>query len=114
MFGSRDSSWQRVYTQTSSINARFRWEGSQSTSGTPGASNRIVEVTFWASDGISQLIEIRTGNFTGPSSSEPFMVASASAAYASATTLGANQSWVFEGNLTGTAWNLSANKFVSF
>jgi hypothetical protein len=114
MFGSRDSSWQRVYTQTSSSYVRFRWEGSQSTSGTPGASNRIVEVTFWKSDGVSQLIEIRTGDFINPSASEPFMVASASTAYASATTLGANQSWVFEGIANGTGWNLKANKFVSF
>jgi len=112
MFGARDCSWQRVYTQTTLSYARFRWEGNQSTSATPGASNRIVEVTFWKYDGISQLIEIRTGNFVSPSSTEPFMVASATTAYASASTLGANQSWVFEGNSTGTSWQLFANSYV--
>jgi hypothetical protein len=41
------------------------------------------------------------------------MLASASAAYASATTLGANQSWVFEGNLAGTSWTLIADSYVA-
>jgi hypothetical protein len=113
MFGSGDLSWQRVYTKVSSVNAVFRWEGSNATAGTPGSSPRIVEVTFWKPGSSTQLIEIRTGNFASPSSSQPFMVASASTAYASATTLGANQSWVFEGNLTGTSWTLYANSYVT-
>ena len=113
MFGAADLSWQRLYTQTGSGYARFRWEGHSAASGaTPGTSTRIVEVTFWQSDGVFQLIEIRTGNFASPSSSQPFMVASASTAYASATTLGANQSWVFRGNADGTSWSLLANSFV--
>jgi hypothetical protein len=114
LFGSADLSWQRVYTQTGSNYARFRWEGHFATTGaTPGASTRIVEVTFWGSDGVSQAIEVRTGNFASPSSTQPFMVASASTAYASATTLGANQSWVFEGNLAGTSWTLIADSYVA-
>jgi hypothetical protein len=112
MFGSDDLSWQRVYTKVSSVNATFRWEGSNTTSGSPGSSLRIVEVTFWKPGISTQLIEIRTGNFASPSFSQPFMVASASTAYASATTLGANQSWVFEGNLAGTSWTLYANSYV--
>ena len=113
MFGAADLSWQRLYTQTGSGYARFRWEGhSARTGATPGTSTRIVEVTFWQSDGVFQLIEIRTGNFASPSSSQPFMVASASAAYASATTLGANQSWVFRGNADGTSWTLFADSSV--
>ena len=112
-FGSFDLSWQRVYTQTGSNYARFRWEGHTANAGVvPGASNRIVEVTFWGSDGVSQVIEVRTGNFASPSSTQPFMVASASTAYASATTLGANQSWVFEGDLAGTSWKLYADSYV--
>jgi|GEM_PF-1413513 len=114
LFGSADLSWQRVYTQTGSNYARFRWEGHFATTGaTPGASTRIVEVTFWGSNGVSQAIEIRTGNFASPSATQPFMLASASADYASATTLGANQSWVFEGNLTGTSWTLIADSYVA-
>jgi len=113
MFGSANLSWQRLYTQTGSGYARFRWEGHSTNSGaTPGTSTRIVEVTFWQSDGVFQLIEVTTGNFASPSSSQPFMVASASTAYASATTLGANQSWVFRGNADGTSWTLFANSSV--
>jgi hypothetical protein len=113
-FGSGDLSWQRVYTQTGSNYARFRWEGHTTPAGaTPGASTRIVEVTFWGSNGISQAIEIRTGNFASPSATQPFMLASASADYASATTLGANQSWAFEGNLAGTSWTLIADSYVA-
>ena len=113
-FGSGDLSWQRVYTQTGSNYARFRWEGHSAAGGaTPGASTRIVEVTFWGSNGVSQAVEIRTGNFASPSTTQPFMLASASAAYASATTLGANQSWVFEGNLAGTSWTLIADSYVA-
>jgi hypothetical protein len=113
MFGAADLSWQRLYTQTGSGYARFRWEGHWTYFGaTPGTSTRIVEVTFWQSDGLSQLIEVRTGDFASPSSSQPFMVASASTAYASATTLGANQSWVFEGNASGTSWALFVDSYV--
>ena len=113
MFGSGDRSWQRLYTQTGSGYARLRWEGHSASSGaTPGASTRIVEVTFWQSDGVFQFIEVRTGNFASPGSTQPFMVASASTAYASATTLGANQSWVFIGNADGTSWTLLANSSV--
>jgi hypothetical protein len=113
MFGSGDLSWQRLYTQTGSGFARFRWEGHSVWYGaTPGTSTRIVEVTFWQLNGLSQLIEVRTGDFASPSSSQPFMVASASTAYASAITLGANQSWVFEGNASGTSWTLLADSYA--
>jgi hypothetical protein len=113
MFGAGDLSWQRLYRQTGNGYARFRWEGHSTTFGaTPGTSTRIVEVTFWQSDGVFQLIEVRTGNFASPGSTQPFMVASASTAYASATTLGANQSWVFKGNADGTSWTLFADSYV--
>jgi len=113
MFGSGNNSYQRVYTKVSSVSVTFRWEGNNSSSGTPGSSTRIVEVTFWKPGSSTQLIEIRTGNFANPSSAQPFIVASTNITYASATTLGANQSWVFEGNLTGTSWTLYANSYVA-
>ena len=113
MFGSGDRSWQRLYTQTGSGYARFRWEGASANGGaTPVTSTRIVEVTFWELSGGRQAIEVRTGDYSSPVSTQPFMVASASAAYASATTLGANQSWVFEGNADGTSWTLFADSSV--
>jgi hypothetical protein len=113
MFGSGNLSYQRVYTKASSVSATFRWEGSSSTSGTPGSSTRIVEVTFWKPGSSTQLIEVRTGNFASPNSTQPFIVASTNITYASATTLGANQSWVFEGNLAGTSWTLYSNSYVT-
>jgi hypothetical protein len=109
--GSMDGSFQRVYTQTAAGYSRLRIEGSENRLVTqPGNSDRITEVTFWKPTNSEQMIEIRTGGFTG--SSEPFMIASTSTAYASATTLGANQSWVFVGNSTGTSWTLYANSYV--
>lgn len=113
MFGSSNLSYQRVYTKVSSVSAAFRWEGNNSSSGTPGSSTRIVEVTFWKPGSSAQLIEIRTGNFANPSSAQPFIVASTNITYASATTLGANQSWVFEGNLAGTSWTLYSSSYVT-
>jgi hypothetical protein len=113
MFGSGNNAYQRVYTRASSVSAAFRWEGTNSSSGTPGSSTRIVEVTFWKPGSSTQLIEIRTGNFASPNSTQPFIVASTNITYASATTLGANQSWVFEGNLAGTSWTLYSNSYVT-
>jgi hypothetical protein len=113
MFGSGNLSYSRIYTKVSNVSATFRWEGHSVNFGTPGNSNRIVEVTFWKPGSSTQLIEIRTGNFASPSSAQPFIVASTNLTYASATTLGANQSWVFEGNLAGTSWTLYSSSYVT-
>jgi hypothetical protein len=111
---SMDGSYQRVYTQTAAAFSRVRIEGSQdrdTAAPDAGYSDRITEVTFWKPGTSKQLIEVRTGDFSGVS--QPFMIANASTAYASATTLGSNQSWVFEGNLTGTSWALYSNSYVT-
>jgi len=117
MFGPGDRSWQRLYTQTGNGYARFRWEGHNTwfEPPAPGSSTRIAEITFWQSDGVFQLIEVRTGNFAAPTAGQPsrsVLVASASTAYASADTLDANQSWVFRGNEDGTSWTLLADSYV--
>ena len=112
MFGAADIEYQRVYTQTANTFARFRWEGHNDRNGVaPGSSGRIVEVTFLKPGATSQLIEVRTGNWIG-SGTSTLMLASASTSYASTTTMSANQSWVFEGNLTGTSWTLYGNSYV--
>jgi hypothetical protein len=111
---SMDGSYQRVYTQTAAAFSRVRIEGSQdrdTSAPEAGFSDRITEVTFWKPGASTQLIEVRTGDFSGVS--QPFMIANASTSYASATTLGSNQSWVFEGNLTGTSWTLYADSYVT-
>jgi hypothetical protein len=111
---SMDGSYQRVYTQSAAAFSRVRIEGSQdrdTSAPEAGFSDRITEVTFWKPGASTQLIEVRTGDFSGVS--QPFMIANASTSYASATTLGSNQSWVFEGNLTGTSWTLYADSYVT-
>jgi hypothetical protein len=111
---SMDGSYQRVFTQTAANFSRLRIEGSENWgifAPAPGSSDRITEVTFWKPGASTQLVEVRTGNFTGVS--EPFMIANASTAYASATSLGPDESWVFEGNLTGTSWTLYSNSYVT-
>jgi len=113
MFGSDNLSYQTVYFRNESNYVAIRWEGCENSTGaSPGLSTRVVEITFWKPGASTQLIEVRTGIFAGANSAQPFLVASASASYASATTLGANQNWVFEGNLTGTSWTLYSNSYV--
>jgi hypothetical protein len=113
MFGSGNISYSRIYTKVSNVSAAFRWEGHNDSFGQPGFSNRIVEVTFWKPGSSTQLIEVRTGSFASPSSAQPFLIASKNITYASATTLNANQSWVFEGNLAGTSWTLYSSSYVA-
>jgi hypothetical protein len=109
MFGAGDVSWQRVYTQKSIHFARFRWEGHSTASGvSPGSSTRVIEITFWNRN---RLIEVRTGDW---GSASTLMLASSSTSYASSSSLGANQSWVFEGNAAGTSWTLYGSNYVNF
>ena len=110
MFGAGDVSWQRVYTQNSIHFARFRWEGHSTASGvSPGSSTRIIEVTFWNG---RPFIEVRTGDW---GSASTLMLASSTTSYASSSSLGANQSWVFERtNPAGTSWTLYGSNYVNF
>jgi hypothetical protein len=112
MFGPQDLSWQRVYTQTANHYVKFRWEGDTNASGGggPGASNRIIEITFWKPGQSTQLIEIRTGDWYTVEMVE-LILASASTAY-SASPLDAYENWVLEGNLAGTSWTLYGGSYV--
>lgn len=109
--GSGDWSYQRIYTKASSGVFRIRWEGNSAYDAAAGSSNRFHEVTFYApaADG-TQLLEVRSGNISGGTSG-PLMLATASTALATGT-FAANESWVFEGNSTGTTWNVYAGSHV--
>jgi hypothetical protein len=111
LFGSGDFSYQRVYTKAETGLYRIRWEGNSSYSAAAGNSNRFAEVTFYAPLGSgTQLLEVRSGNISG-STSGPLMLATASTSLAS-DTFAANESWVFEGNSTGTTWTVYATSHV--
>lgn len=115
-FGSSDNSFQRVYDKAEVIEGvsvhRIRYEGTANFGGDPGSPNIVAEFTFCQPfpDG-RQLIELRVGSHQRTSG--PFMIASATTAYASST-ITENSSWVFIGNSTGTSWTMTSNRFVSF
>jgi len=114
-FGAADNSYQRVaYRSVGTDYTRIRYEGNGSTSGTLGSPGIVVELTFFnvAKTGSVQLVELLVGNHNRTGGQ--FGIASSSAYYANGTgTLSANQSYVFEGNLTGSSWTLHSGSFVS-
>jgi hypothetical protein len=110
--GAEDYSLQRIYTKTENKIFRVRWEGNTSTSALAGNSNRFLEVTFYeAIENGTQYLEVRSGNIPTPTS-QPFMLATASTALATAT-FATNNSWVFIGNSTGTTWTVETGSYIS-
>jgi hypothetical protein len=114
-FGAADNSYQRVASRSVGTDyTRIRYEGNGSTSGTLGSPGIVAEITFFnpVKTGSVQLVELLIGNHNRTNGQ--FGIASSSAYYANGTgTLTANQSYVFEGNLTGTSWTLHSSAFVS-
>jgi hypothetical protein len=109
--GAADFSYQRVYTKSSSNAFRIRWEGNSAYGAPAGTSDRFFELTFYKPLGSgTQFIEVRSGDITG-STGGPFMLATASTALASGT-FAANESWVFEGNSSGTSWTIYTGEHV--
>lgn len=99
---------QRIYIQSNSAYYRIRVE-MDSTAGTqPGQSDRIYELTFVnPAYTTNQLIELRTGgtgyfNRTGVT----LIASDTSVLYDSATDVLPGESWVFQGNETGTEWEM--------
>ena len=112
-FGAADNSYQRVaYISSGTDYTRIRYEGNGSTSGTLGSPGIVAEITFFnpAKTGSVQLVELLIGNHNRTSGI--FGIANTSAYYASGT-IAANQSYVFEGNLTGTSWTLNSGSYVN-
>jgi hypothetical protein len=110
--GPDDWSVQRIYTQAEASVYRIRWEGNTSFSAPAGSSNRFVEIALFDVDfNDVRYVEVRTGNISG-SIAVPLMIASPSTALAQST-FAANQSWVFEGNSDGTAWQVFAGSHLA-
>jgi hypothetical protein len=116
-----DRSYQRVDfkvetdPQTETKLARIRWEGNPGTSGTVGLSSIIAEITlFEAQASGKQFIELVFGNYDPSSAGSPNMlIANTSTSYVAPAPGAGNTSWVFEGNVAGTAWTMTSNRYVA-
>lgn len=114
--GSADNSFQRVSSLSvntaSQSYVRIRYEGNGSTSGTVGSPGIVYEATFFNPSffGGKNVVEVLVGahNRTGGQ----FGVANTSTYYASGI-ISASQSYVFEGNSTGTSWTINTGFRVS-
>ena len=103
MFGSADNSYQRVSRFAFGTDyQRIRYEGTAATSGSVGSPNIVLEITLFNPNvmGGRNILELLVGNHSRLTGLR--MVASASTQYATYT-LAQNQSYVFEGNNTGTS-----------
>lgn len=113
-FGGKDNSWQRVSsTQSDDKYLRLRWEGNNTTSGTPGSPGVVYELTFFNPiyTNNENWIELLIGNNNMPGQG-------ISGIYSSTALLtggqivpenvgvAALQSYVFAGNSTGTNWTV--------
>ena len=113
MMGASDNSYQRLSRLASGTDfVRIRYEGTASTGGTAGSPNIVYEATFFntAYPGGVPTVEVLFGSHARTSGIT--MIASASTSYATYT-LAANQSYVFVGNATGTAWTVYTGYYVS-
>lgn len=109
--GSGDFSYQRIYTKAEADLFRIRLEGNSVYNAAAGSSNRFVEISIYKTlENGTQFIDVRSGNISG-STSGPFMLATETTALASGT-FAANESWVFEGNSSGTSWTLHDQSYV--
>lgn len=108
--GSADNSYQRV--SSFSVNTvfqsyvRIRYEGNGGTTGTVGSPGIVYEATFFNPSffGGKNVVEVLVGNHNRTTGQ--FGVANTTTYYASGT-IAANQSYVFEGNSTGTSWTIN-------
>lgn len=116
-FAGADNSWQRVSTIVSSTNyRRVRWEGTSSTSGTPGSPNMVYELTIFNpsltdnNPWIELLVGVqaRGNNNVGVISGLYSQTAKLTGGDLGPSNRGvtANQSYVMVGNSTGTSWTV--------
>jgi hypothetical protein len=111
-FMGADNSWQRVSTIVAATYIRIRFEGTAATTGTPGSPNIVYEATFFnpSSFGGNSVVELLIGTNNRPTGI--MSAASATTNYATGTPT-ANQSFVFSGNSTGTAWTILSGYYVA-
>lgn len=99
---------QRIYVQSNSAYCRVRFEGDVTINTALGASDLIYEITFVnPAYTTGQLIELRTSGTGYTNRNGIFGIASATQYLATSPDMLVGESWVFEGNSTGTAWTLN-------
>lgn len=123
-FAGTDNSWQRVSSITSGTDyKRLRWEGTSSTSGTPGSPNMVYELTFFnpALTGGVPWLELLIGSQARGTTTATVIsgIYSASALLTGGNMgpfpnrgVAANQSYVLVGNATGTSWTVNTGYYV--
>jgi len=118
-FAGADNSWQRVSKITEGTNyTRLRWEGTDSTSGTPGSPNMVYELTFFnpISTGGVPWLELLVGLQARGTSSTISSICSTTTLLAglgpSNKGVSALQSYVLQGNASGTAWTVNTGFHV--
>lgn len=104
---------QRVYTQVNTAFTRVRVEGDATLNTALGASDLIYEFTVvnpaYTS---SQLMELRTAGTGYVTRNGIFAIANSSTAFDSEPDMLVGESWVFEGNSTGTAWTMHDYSYI--
>lgn len=110
--GSADNSYQRVSYYITTDYVRIRYEGNGATSGSPGNPGIVYEATHFnpSKTNGNNVVEIlvgkhnRTSGLFGAANTTRFMDSS---------TISANQSYVFVGNDTGTAFTIHSGHYMA-
>lgn len=125
LFAAADNSWQRVSSNTSGTDyKRLRFEGTSSTSGTPGAPNMVYELTFFnpSLTGGVPWVELLVGiQARGNNNASVLSGLYSASAKLTGGDLGpfpnrgvsANQSYVMVGNASGTSWTVYTGYYVA-
>lgn len=114
--GSSDNSYQRVYSFTDPANrfVRARFEGNNSTSGTPGNPGIVWEATIFnpSVNNGNLLIEAVIGIHNRTTGI--FGMGGSGVTALNAAPLAANQSYVFNGGSAGVNWTVQAGAYIDF
>lgn len=119
-FGGKDNSWQRVSTfEEGDKYLRLRFEGQSSTGGTPGSPGIVYELTFFNpiyTNGENWL-ELLVGDNNMPGQGISGIYSQTSQLTGGQIVAGnvgvaALQSYVLQGNSTGTSWTVHTGKYV--
>lgn len=108
--GAADNSWQRVWTIKGLNYARYRYEGTASTGGTPGSPNIVFEFTFFKPVGLTQYAEVVYGVHNRNTGQHG--VANTTSWLVNAGTITANTSEVFRSTDGGATWSVLSNSSI--
>lgn len=120
-FGGKDNSWQRVSSFASEDKYfRLRWEGNNTTGGTPGTPGVVYELTFFNpiyTNG-ENWIELLIGDNNMPNQGISGIYSSTAQLpggqiVPSNVGVAALQSYVLAGNSTGTSWTVYTGHYIN-